>query len=259
MNAWIFDIDGVLTNISSMDIEKPQLLDYVSRILDKDPLALITGRRFSWVNETVLERLNFDENQLRNLFVASEFGIVTAFYQDNSLIKLVDDGLKTPTELIEKASAIIEKFSKTYEAEEKETMFTAKTRENIPRNRYEEIKTRATEELKTLLIDPQYKNFEVFADSTAVNIRNIRANKRHGIQRLLDWLNNHDMNPDSYIIFGDNPSDLEMGEELFNQGREVKFIFVGDAEIGDYPFELIKTKNKFDEGALEYLASHPRE
>ena len=253
MNAWIFDVDGVLTNISLMDIEKPQLLSYVSRILNKDPVALVTGRRFSWVNETVLKRLHLGENQLRNLFVASEFGIVTAFYKDGSLTKLVDNDLKTPAELIEKASAIIEKFSETYEAEEKETMFTAKTRENIPRDKYEEIKIHTTEELKTLLIDPQYKNFEVFADNTAINIRNIKANKRYGVQKLLSWFRKQDMNPSSYFVFGDNPSDLEMGEELTEEGKKLTFVYVGEGNLPEVKIPIIKTNAKFDEGTLEYL------
>ena len=67
------------------------------------------------------------------------------------------------------------------------------------------------------------------------------------------------MKPEKYFVFGDSPTDLEMGEELHRQQVPFEFIYVGEqTELNQLKpaFSISFTKGDFDEGTLEFLKSH---
>lgn len=256
MRAWIFDVDGVLTNLALMDINRKEIPDKISQILSKEPVALVTGRSLSWVRNRILQKLSLTNKAQANLFIAAEFGLVTASYQNDSLVDHVDENLKTPQEVIEKASEIINKYSGFYEIEDKVTIFTAKTRRNIPRDKLEMVRAQAMKELKTFLQQTNYEALEGHGDTSAVNVRNKRANKSYATKKVLEWLRSKNINPGLFLVFGDSDSDFEIGEELKNQSKNFKFIYVGQAPARIPSFPLIRTAAKNDEGTLEYLKTH---
>src|SRR5690348_10164825 len=82
MNAWIFDVDGVITNPQEKIISDVRLLDeLIKRLKKKDIIALNTGRSLAWLRKNIialLEKRLDDKNEsrslLNNFFVVGEKG-----------------------------------------------------------------------------------------------------------------------------------------------------------------------------------------
>lgn len=76
--AWIFDIDGVVTNPSEKKVKEPQILIYiVDKLKLKEPVAFNTGRSSSWLAERVINpllQMIEDKNVLQNFIAVSEKG-----------------------------------------------------------------------------------------------------------------------------------------------------------------------------------------
>ena len=76
--AWIFDIDGVVTNPSEKKVSEPQILVHIANKLKAgEPVAFNTGRSSSWLIERVISpllELIEDKNILQNFIAVSEKG-----------------------------------------------------------------------------------------------------------------------------------------------------------------------------------------
>ena len=97
---------------------------------------------------------------------------------------------------------------------------------------------------------------EVHQDTIAVNVKNKRLNKHQATKKFLEWLATKEIEPELFYVFGDSQSDLQIGEELCDQGKKVKFIYTGKDDLGNLPFEVVRPSKLYDEGTLEYLKSN---
>lgn len=76
--AWIFDIDGVVTNPSEKKVTEPQILDHIAnKLKNGEPVAFNTTRSSSWLIEyviTPLLQMVEDKNVLENFIAVGEKG-----------------------------------------------------------------------------------------------------------------------------------------------------------------------------------------
>lgn len=257
MTAWIFDVDGVLTNLTAEKILLPEIPQIITEKLKKgEPVAFITGRSLAWLKETTLSKLNITNNITDQLFIAAEFGGVIAKYENDKIVSTYNKSYEVSSEIKEKASEIIKKYPDSIELEEKEMFFTSKIKTGASLEDFQNAQKSAVEELKILVADLHNDQLEVQSDSIGLSIRNKNANKSNCVRQLLSWLRERNFNPDKYIVFGDSPSDFEMADELQIKNLNFEFVFVGDKPEAQPNFPLTFTEGKHDEGTLEYLENH---
>src|SRR3990167_214820 len=97
--AWIFDIDGVVTNPTKKKVKKLQILDHIAKRLQQgEPVIFNTGRSLPWT----IERVN-DKRVLENLFAAGEKGGTwLTFGQDGKIQQHKDGSISIPSSLQQK-------------------------------------------------------------------------------------------------------------------------------------------------------------
>ena len=264
-HAWLFDVDGVITDSEKREsVEVKVLNEILNRIKIGEPVALITGRGEKWLVDNVISQL--EENMIGeprdNLFISGEVGGVTIRYINSQRLTEKDESLSLPKNVVEQAVALVKAhFSQAmFFDETKNTLVTFQVHENYDLQSFKEKQEELTPQLNKLLEDAKLNDkFEIHKDRLAINIRSRNATKSHVTQKVLEWLASKNLKPHKFKIFGDSPSDLEMAQAIFEKGLDFEFIFVGDpAEISgqNYPFPITFTKQKFEKGTLEYLASH---
>lgn len=264
MNAYIFDVDGVITDSVEKKITKLELIDILAQKLQQHThVAFISGRGIQWLQNqvvSVLERY-FDEHQkmdkklLDNLYVSGEFGGVSALHSLGIREEFINPDFGIPDELRTTLNTIGQTFSYFARIEhDKQTQFTMEA--NSGNDFFGEEGEKIADSLRREIID--YPNLEVHVDRIGMNVKNKDANKRYAIVQYLQWAAKKGFAAEKYYVFGDSASDLEMGEELHHQGKKFEFIFVGNKEDlnnKSFEFAVTITKGHCDAGTLEYLQS----
>ncbi len=263
--AWVFDVDGVVTDPVEKRITKPVILDFiVKKLKQKEPVAFLTGRAMSWMEERVLTPLEEeikDKSLLDNLYVSAEFGGSLIVYNKGERQRLENSEITPPQNVVEIATKIASRYANSMFIDTaKKTHFTLEMNDGVDFDRFKEDQIRLDAEFEQLLKDCLLTNqFEILSDRIATSIRDKRINKRFAIKELLKWISKRGIKPNKYIVFGDNKADLEMGEELADSGLEQDFVFVGEKdqiELGKYSFPIIITNHQCDTGTAEYLANY---
>lgn len=266
-NAWLFDVDGVITNPEQKRVTEPQILDEIAKRLQRnEPVALITGRNLEWVTDRVASQLETkvtEKKLLDNLFVSGEFGGSFTIYRNGQRNQKVDEEIRVPQDIIEKAREIAAKFSDSmFFDESKKTMVSIEMNDNLSIDQFKSPQKELVEQLNRMLEEEHVQDrFMVHADSIATNIRDKKANKRFAAKQVIGWLVDKGIRPQSFITTGDSSSDLEMAQEIHDKGLPVTFVFVGKEtdrrKIGgqNLPFPVTFTQGKYEKGTLEYLAS----
>ncbi len=261
MNAWLFDVDGVITNLQTRKVEHPQIIQkIVEKLQNNEPVGIITGRSLPSLSNKVLSKI---ENQtkpqdLSNLFASPEFGAITIDYSKGKRVENIDKTLLIPSSLINECRSIADNYKDVfYVDEEKITHFTLAVHKGIDENVFKTKQIELVKKLGKLVTKLGLGNeIEVHHDSIAINVKNKKLNKHLATQKLLSWLMGKNSNPELFFVFGDSKSDLEMGEELFNQSKKFTFVYVGEGKIKETGFKITRTSKLYDEGALEYLLSN---
>jgi HAD superfamily hydrolase (TIGR01484 family) len=254
LDVFIFDVDGVLSN---QDLKiNPELIKKIAAIIDSQtPVAFITGRPYLWLKENFLDSLTshvLDPQHLDNIFAEAEFGAriikFTNGQEGDSFNKdlVISDSLKS------QAHQISNEFLNTMWLEDKESMFTIVRKTVTPLEEYAKLQKELIEKLSPLVADTE---FEINYDSNAINVRSKKANKKEAAKNVTEWIKSLGKRIDQYLVFGDSPSDLEMKEELDNEGILNKFIFVGNPSVLNNTENVIITSQRNDLGTLEFLES----
>lgn len=266
MKTYLFDVDGVLTNPENREeINQTVFLNLVKLLEHGIPLSFITGRGMTWLREKFIIKIekciedhpSLDKRILDLLYVSGEFGGVTLEHTNG----IRQEFLKKEFELPEKLQVAIIKeinnFKKYVFIEEgKQTILTIRTNFNLRESEAQRYKNEIITCVNSLLI--HYPDIEAQADLLSVNIRCKNANKKYATDQCVLWLERKGYTPDTYYVFGDSPTDLEMGEELKNKQLPFKFIFVGKKrklEGVSYTFPVTVTTKHYDDGLLEYLSA----
>jgi len=263
MTAWVFDVDGVITNIEQEKITEPIILEFLIKTLEKgEPIALNTGRGMDWVEEIVLNPLKSkisNQEILHNFFVVAESGGIRATFDRNGSLKvLFNDSFKIPPELDRKVRKLVaEKYSRSMRYEDKKTMSTTKIKEGTSFEKFHEDQKMITKDLQEIIDSSQLKDrLKVDTSTIGTNIMFRSLGKDRGAEIILEWLSERKIKPQRFVAFGDSfKSDVPMAEELHSQGFSVDFVYVGEENIdtSKYPFTIKQTQAKFGKGTLEFL------
>jgi len=265
MNTYLFDIDGVLTNLRTPEVIQPKIFTILISFLKKGiPLGFISGRGMWWLRTEFIKKMEsyvavhqLDKNILDLLYVSGEFGVVKALHINGERIETMDEKFIIPQKVREKLTSYAERFKDIVFVEEKQTVFTLRSNFDIKEEILKKHKQDIITGLEKILQD--YPEIEVLSDKIAINIRYKKANKTLATDNFISWLNEKGFYPEKYFVFGDSQTDLEMGLELQKQKLSFEFIYVGDLEELDASkdtFPVIATSNHGDEGTIEYLSAH---
>lgn len=265
--AWIFDVDGVLTNNKTKKVAQLEIYnELIKRIEKGDPGGLNTGRSSKFVIEEILTPLAQalpDQSQMKHVFVEAEKGAVCI--RHNKLGKRIvtkDENIYVPKSLQKYVEQLIRHpsyanimlFDTT-----KETMISIelKSGENIEefQNVQKDFVKVIREYLKNQKLDD---NFKVDPTTICTDIERIHVGKALGIRKLIELFKKQYINPLHYICFGDSASDIDMMKELELLNKSVQFVFVGEKnKLKPYRNKLVQfTHNHGDRGTLEYLKNH---
>lgn len=262
--AWVFDVDGVITNPSEKRVTEPEILNQIVQKLEKgEPVALNTGRSLVWMIDRVinplLEKVK-DKKSLVNFFASGEKGGTwITFDEKGEMQHHKYDSISVPQPLQEKVRNLINsEFSKSmFFDETKETMISIEMKDGYLVESYTEDQKKLKPKLKEL-IDQAGLSQELKVDPTtiATDIENEFVGKGFAVERMLKWLNEKNIRPQRFVTFGDSSSDLPMAEKLHKNGHAVSFVYVGKSNLPkDYPFPIIRPQNHFEKGTLEALSS----
>lgn len=267
MQAYLFDVDGVITDPVKREITKPELITQLLALLQQgSPIAFISGRGLIWMRSRVIKVLEkylddhpvLDRNALDNLYISGEFGGVSAVYQQGQRQEEVNKALMIPqgvrSMLEMKAQSFIEYV---FVDIEKQTQFTVEANFNKNTNLMDDHGDDIADDFRTVI--QGQPELEVQVDRIAVNVKNKQANKRYATDQFLQWLANKNFQPEKYIVFGDSPTDLEIGEQLQAKNLPFDFVYVGektDLAESNPQFSIHITNAHCDVGTVEFLTKH---
>jgi len=228
------------------------------------PMGFITGRDMAWLRSELIKGFEdytvehkLDKKILDLLYIAGEFGSVTTEYTLSERNETINKNFAIPQELRKELVDHFQRFKKFLYVEEKQTIFSLRGNSDIGAEEFQKIKLEAVESFKKKLRN--YPEIEVLSDRIAINIRNKKANKTSATDNFISWLKEKKISPEKFFVFGDSPTDLEMGLELQKQKLPFEFIYVGDEDEFNgmhHSFPVIITKAHCDEGTREYLQAH---
>lgn len=266
--AWLFDIDGVLTDPEIKRVTLPGIFnELVSRLKKGEPIGLNTGRSLDFIITQILNPLELvimDKNLLCNIIAVGEKGAAWIMY-DASGEKTIhqDPSVCVPRELQIAIRELVSKppYSETmFYDETKRTMISIELKEGKTIAEFKNSQQALKKALQVILSDKHLEN-DMRIDPTriATDVESKYVGKALGARKFIELLNEKGVSPERYIGFGDSVSDYEMFEELIRLGKKSQFVFVGGREhlIGKKDLALVEfTKELVDKGTLQYLKSH---
>jgi hydroxymethylpyrimidine pyrophosphatase-like HAD family hydrolase len=271
MNAYIFDVDGVITDPQKRIITRPELIACIIRLLENEnTIAFISGRALSWLKERIVNKLeeyirnnNLSFSLLDNIFISGEFGGSNIIFESGVFKEIINSGLKLNPGLVEQATKAAEQFSDIVFIDKyKQTQFTVEMQDAVNIIDFAKQENEIASVFRKIVKDLGLEEtVEVHEDRIAVNIKYKSSNKMFATKQFIDWLNFKKFYPEKIKAFGDAVSDLEIGHELRKNNLNFDFIYVGNPEDirTKTSFPVIFTKEKFgketDEGTLEFLKS----
>lgn len=251
--AWIFDVDGVLTNLGAREITQPILFPSLAQIIDNhNLLAFNTGRDARFVKSRIINHLALHtKSPLKDIFIASEKGGV---WQEADKAPQINETFALPPAFVEKVKLLItQEFADcVFFDETKRTMISIEMIVNTPLHYFTPRQKRLNEILTMYLqMAGLSSSYILQEDLIATDIIHKDAGKDVGMQHILTWIETHGHSIDHYYCFGDNPSDTHMGELLAQKKLPFTFVYVGTKPLPPLSFTPLITENKFDAGTAE--------
>jgi hydroxymethylpyrimidine pyrophosphatase-like HAD family hydrolase len=263
MNAYLFDVDGVLNNARSYKINSELTTILINKLVTGNLLGFISGRGLLWLRSDVVKVLEnylsdhpgLDKQLLDNVYVSGEFGGVTCIHENGIRKEFVNKEFIIPEEIRRGLHLVSFQYSDYVSIiTEKQTVFTVVANQKVTEEDFQAHKKDIIEEFKQIILP--HPELDVHSDRFAINIRNKNANKSYATDMFLSWQKEKGFVSEKYFVFGDSPSDLEMGEELQKQHLSFEFVYVGEQselELSKPSFPLTVTKGHCDEGTIEYF------
>jgi hydroxymethylpyrimidine pyrophosphatase-like HAD family hydrolase len=261
--AFLFDVDGVVTDPLEKKVLYPEILSSIIKILKNGgPVGLNTGRSTSWVTDRVLNpmlQLIDDLGILKNFIVIGEYG-GTWIEFDSSGKKVVGENsdISIPKDL---SAAVIElvktEFSESmFFDDSKKTMISIEMADGFDLEKFSKLQQQLVVKLKNLLNDFKLQDqFKIDVTTIATDIESYSVGKGLGADQFLRFLQKRQLKPTNYLTFGDSIADFAMADRLHELGEKVEFIYVGDDqnlvhEEKDYPVHIL---GGFSQGTEQFL------
>jgi len=254
--AYIFDVDGVITDPKEKKVTQPQIIDLIIHEIEKGNfLAFNSGRNTNWVKKMVIEPLTdkiVDKKLLEDVIAVGEKGTSILKYNDG-WHEEIDKKYSFPDELKESLRKFALTTKSMFYDENKHNMATLEMKDGYDIDEFVKERDSLLPEVKKLV--SKYKDIVAEPTSIDIDIQHKDSGKHLGARHILDWLKSKNLNPNHFVTVGDSLSDLEMADELNSQGKSVEFWYVNPNKKLDanklYP---IKTSSKeFSEGTVEML------
>ncbi|QQS20183.1 hypothetical protein IPL85_01890 [Candidatus Saccharibacteria bacterium] len=239
--AYLFDVDGVLTNPTTKIVDREAIFTgLIDRLQAGLPVAFNTGRSTKWVVDNVvqpmLERAS-DPGILQNAIIVGEKGASWAtFGEDGTPLYGIADSLSLPDTLSQAVDELASKYADTMgNLDPKQTMFSVEMLDGANIDEFHVVQAVFASELQALLDShPEGAMFRVDKTAIATDVESRYVGKALGADRFLEFLQTRDLKAKHYVAFGDSPSDLAMAEELARRSQSVEMVYVGNpADIGD--------------------------
>lgn len=266
----LFDIDGVITEPVTGEVESGVVEEIVAMLERGEPVAFNTGRGLRWVLRDILP---YFEARVSKRSVMSRLCIVYqkgAFRVTFSLkgerempvaapgIALIPDSLRA-----EVLQLIAARYSETmFPGEEKEAVLSPQFKPGADFARYKADQERLVDDLRAMLGCYGLADlFRVDPTRIATDVEDKRLGKALGTRQIMAWLREQRLRPAYFIALGDSRSDVGMAEEIHRQGLPVEFVFVGEKsqlQGLQLPFPVSYTLAFCEKGTLEYLAKRVR-
>ena len=262
--AYIFDVDGVITDPSEKKITEPEILDHIVQRLEAgEPVALNTGRSLVFMIDRVinplLEKIK-DKKILANFFASGEKGGTwITFDEEGVMQRHKDESISIPQSLQEKVRSLINDgfLDSTFFDETKESMISTEMKDGYPVEEYTKQQKGLNAKLQELVNQENLtENLKIDPTTIATDIENKHVGKGFAVERILRWLKEKGIKPQLFMAFGDSLSDFPMAEKLYEKGEKVQFVFVGKSETKkERPFSIKRTQSLYGKGTVEFLKS----
>lgn len=267
-SAWLFDVDGVLTDPELKRVTHPAIYDeLIARLRKGEPVGLNTGRSLHFI-EGVLAPLEArlkdmeDKRLLRHLVAIGEKGSAQLTYQPDGTHATRVDPLVVPATLREEVRALAREApfaSCMFFDETKQTMVSLELREGHTLAEFEPRQRALVGALRRILEHGGWQEeFRIDPTRIATDVEHRHVGKAQGAARFVAWLAAQGIDPLHYVCFGDSPSDYDMLGELLRLGKSAELIFVGGEQHldGKDTRRVTFTRLPCDAGTLSYLQSH---
>jgi len=265
-NAWLFDVDGVITDPREKRVLETELFaEIISRLEAGEPVAFNTGRDLDFVQTKVIDELlkRVDKEKLQNLFAVAEKGALWAsFGEDGREKENIDKNISVPEEVKNRVRNLIkEKFSDgMFYDETKRTMISIEMVHNGDLEKFHAKREGLLEDLKGIFQEFGLQDkYAIDPTIIATDIQSVNVGKNLGAARFLGWLDSRGISAEKFFCFGDSKSDLAMAEEISKQGGKVKFVFVGDKKCindSNFEFPIVCPEAGHSKGVLDFLKNN---
>lgn len=237
--AFLFDVDGPLTDPEAHQVTEPELLDIIAAKLDGGiPVGLNTGRATEWAMERFVRLLGLkldDPASLTNLIVIGEMGGTWAtFDREGNVLHNKSKQLTIPGDLKESVRKVVEDAyaEVMFFDGDRESMCSIIMNEGGNLATFDEKRQELAQIIEQLVAaSPEAHRLKIGQTTIATDINVKYAGKGLGTERFQEWLEARHIKPKRYTTFGDSTSDIEMAEELDRNGEDVTFVFVGPNPI----------------------------
>lgn len=272
--AWLFDVDGVITDPEQKRIKHPEIIDeIISRLQKGEPVAGNTGRSIGFVSERFLDMLEqklqeqgLERSLLHNIYIIGEKGGTWLLYDENGeRERYVNGSLVTPEFKKmqgEVRQLVQEGFSDSmFFDETKQTMISVEMNDGKTVAEFQLRRAELAPLLQALLVQHNLGNaFRVDATRIATDVESSELGKALGARQFVEIIRERGIEPEQFRAFGDSASDYEMAQELHRLGLSVEFVFVGGRELlqekNTELFPITFTQGHCDEGTIEYLKAN---
>lgn len=243
--AFIFDVDGPLTDPHEHKVVHKELPSMVAEILDMGlPVGLNTGRGVNWAIDNFVELVKphvKDPSSLSNLIVIGEMGGTWAtFDKTGEAVHNKSRQLTMSQELKDSIEEFVEQdryrdvvyFDGGRETMASVIMKSVGAKDDLSKAQAEEVYERVRLELEGQLqalieASPDKGRIEIGQTAIATDFNSPYAGKDLGAARFEEWLEVKGLKPEHYYTFGDSQSDSKMAEYIAQLGKPGTFVFVG--------------------------------
>jgi len=235
--AYLFDVDGVVTNPQEKRITDERVLTEIAKRLEaSEVVGFNTGRSTEWVIRNVINPLLThleDPSLLTNVIVIGEKGATWATFDETTGEPQYGqvDSVTIPIDLRVQLEELTQQYGDTMaNLDPKHTMFSAEMLDGHNLTDFSKVQAEFTERVRQLLAETGAdKNFAVDPTTIATDIENPHVGKALGADRFIDFLRLRNLKVAKFVTFGDSASDLDMTAELARRGQDATMVYVGDS------------------------------
>ncbi len=268
----VFDIDGVLTDPQSKEVNQPKILEYIENSLRTNhKIAFNTGRSAVWLEKKVIKpikKIIFQKEKnyssLKNLLSICEMGNVVVTYNSNGKpIKKILNKNTIPKTLKQTVRDIVSKLysESMFVDETKEVILTIEMNDSYSYEKYKKEQEKFQKEI-SIIMENYHSHLHVKPSSTtiAIDIKPIESGKNLGAKKILDWLSDQGENLKNFnfICFGDSLSDLDMSDFFYHKNFQTLFVYVGENKRIKRLYPIVITQKKYTEGTFDYLINNKK-